>query len=167
MKLPKLIYAVVSILVGFSINASYADNEFIQEVGSIDLGPLAQQVAENKKQLMIIYYRGNCKACDELNQMHPGTMSSLPLARDFAIYKTDVSTEFTVTCPNGEEFRDGEFMAVKGIDGLPALVITDSEGNVAFVENNVTNKNKLIAVSEQFKKRYMANSNTDAYKATN
>ena len=113
------------------MSTSYAGDELVRELGSVDLGVLAQEAAADQKQLMLVYYDNDCKACDELNQLYnaAGAKGS-QLERDFVIHKTNVSTGFNITCPNGQEFADNEFMAMKGITKLPALVITDSEGNV-------------------------------------
>ncbi|WP_126456204.1 hypothetical protein [Sulfuriflexus mobilis] len=143
MKMPnKLHYAAMVLILGFSVNASYAGNSVIPEVDIADLAVLAGDAAEKNKQLMIVYYQDECAVCNDINL---GT----DLDDSYMLYKTDVSAGFNVICPNGEEFANNEFMFIKGISKLPAVIFTDRLGNVAIVENAVNDKASLVSAAEK------------------
>ncbi len=152
----KLMYTLTAVLLGFSFGTVHAEGVTIAEVGSIDLGDLASKAASNNKQLMVVYYENDCLICDQLNNTQTASKAASQLSSDYAVYKTNIHSAFKITCPNGEQFADQEFMAIKGITKLPAVVLTDDFGNVTFVENAVTSEDRLIAVSHQYKKRNMA-----------
>ena len=151
--LVKLLFVVAGVLYGMG-NMVLADKGNIPEIDSFDLGSLAQDAAKEKKQLMVVYYKDTCAPCEQLSQQGSHVdVSVSQTAPDFVMYKTNVSSGFNVVCPNGEQFADKEFMAIKGITALPAVVITDSFGNVMYVENSVTSKDQLLAVGKKYKKR--------------
>lgn len=150
----KMMVLMSGLLPVLGINFAMAANNNIPELDNLDLGELAQQAASDNKQLMVVYYNGTCLPCEQLGQaMNTLDKDGVQLTSDFVLYKTNVSAGFQVVCPNGEQFAEAEFMAVKGITGLPAVVITDGFGNVMHVENNVTNKGQLVAASERYKKQ--------------
>ncbi len=150
----KLAYILGGVLLGLSVATSHAGSDLVPELSGIDLGALAQEATGKSKQLMIVYYRGGCDICDELNRTQVSADTRLSrLRQHFVIYATDVGSGFQVACPNGMEFPDHEFMAIKGITELPALVVTDRDGNVRFVENGVTSTGKLLAVSDKLRRR--------------
>lgn len=64
----KLIFVVAGILYGWSGNMVLADKVSIAEIDSLDLGTLAQDAAKAQKQLMVVYYKGTCVPCEQLNQ---------------------------------------------------------------------------------------------------
>ena len=159
MKSIKLLCTTICVMAS---SLAYADESLIQEVNNADLGYLAEKATDNKKQLMMIYYKGQCKACDEVDKIHLSeNTSNNKLHKEYSIYKTNISAGFDVVCPNGDMYSDQEFMSIKGISELPALVITDDEGNVTYVENNISDKHKLIAASKLFKKSYHAQNVAD------
>jgi len=155
----KYMVVMVVSLSGLTGNNVLAEKMNIPEIDSLDLGALAQDAAKEKKQLMVVYYKGKCEPCDQLSlNGTAGDQNGSQIAPDFVMYKTNVSAGFNVVCPNGEQFANEEFMSIKGIAKLPAVVITDSFGNVMYVENNVTSKGQLLAVSDKYKKRNMVSS---------
>ena len=150
-----------SVILGISFNNTcFAENNSVREINSIEMDVLAHQAAKGNKQLMIVYYKNKCKVCDYLtNDENLDSESVSGLKQNFAVYKSDVSAGFNVTCPNGEEFNENEFMAIKGISKLPAIVITDSYGNVTVVENNIASGKQLIALGEKLQNRSVAGKN--------
>ena len=157
-----LFCAMVGVLLSLSSTISYANDRSILKVDSADFSDLAEKAADEKKQLMIIYYKDQCKACDDLDKMQlTESDSSNKLYSGYSIYKTNVSSGFDIVCPSGDVYSDSEFMSIKGITELPALVMTDSEGNVTYVENNITSKKNIITVSELFKEAVFAGNVTE------
>ena len=159
MTLPKTFF--YSVIIGLSFNSmSYAESNTIREINNIEMDVLAHQAAKENKQLMIVYYKDKCTVCDELtNNGSIGNESVSGLNQKFAMHKSDVSAGFNVTCPNDEEFNENEFMAIKGISKLPAIVITDSYGNVTVVKNNIASSQQLIALGEELHNRKVAGKN--------
>lgn len=140
-----------SLLVIYCAGNSHADSNMIREITSADLGELAQQNSREIKQTMVIYYKDDCMWCDRLK-----TSQAVIASNGFRIYKTNTSTGFDITCPNGEYLSDHEFMAIKGIGQLPAAIITDNKGNVIHVENGLSNAKQLAALITQHRKRILA-----------
>lgn len=148
-----------SLMLGSVSFSSLASEAFVQEISHADMAGLAQDASKDNKHVMILYYENNCAACDDLNQLHnTGSVTAKRLQQDFALYKTNVNGGFNVTCPNGEYLNDRHYMSIKGIEKLPALVITDRAGNVVFVENDVSNKDQLLALGDKYRQRHLAHS---------
>ena len=143
------IVAIFGLCLAFS---AHTVEPTITEVESADLNQLAEEAAAENKQLMIIYYRDHCKACEQLvsAQGDDDTMLN-KTSQNYKIYKTNAANGFDVVCPNGEQLSNNEFMSVKGITSLPAVVITDKFGSVQVVENNVKDAQQLLAISDLFK----------------
>lgn len=138
-------------------SAQAADDMFT-EVGSADLNELTLMHDDsNSKPLMIVYYEDDCAVCNDLALSK--TAAGDTWQQSFALYKTDVAEEFSIVCPNGTELSDNNFMMIKGIEKLPAVVITDEDGNVIHVENGVDQKDRLAAIGRQMQTHQVATGN--------
>ena len=121
----------------------------IAEISEVDFNELATDAFRDKKRLMVIFHNGNCKACDDLVDSNKVEI----LNKDYQLYKMNVTTGFEITCPDGESLNENEFLENKGIISLPAVVITDEQGNVKVVENAITNSQKIMEVGRKYKLR--------------
>lgn len=139
----------MGLILGITMNTSYAGNGVISEVDIADLAALAEDAAGKNKQLMIVYYQDECAVCNDINL-------ATDLDNNYMLYKTNISAGFNVVCPNGEEFANNEFMHIKGISKLPAVIFTDRLGNVAFVENAVNAKSSLVSAAEKYRSHAVA-----------
>jgi len=135
-----------------SMSVVQADEMNIPEVDSADFEALAQDAAAENKQLMIVYYQNKCDTCDQLITLQENEKIKLSdITEQYKLYKTNVAESFDVVCPSGEMLSNNEFLLMKGITSFPAVVITDKFGSVDVVENNVSTRQQLLALSEQFK----------------
>lgn len=142
--------AIYGLFFSCSISFAQAENSRIPKVNEADFQVLAQDAKKENKQLMILYYRRQCIVCEQFAAMQEnGDPAAKKLTNGYKIYKTDVAAGFDVTCPSGETFSEDEFMAMKGITTLPAVVITDAEGNVEVVANEIINDRQLMAIGER------------------
>lgn len=163
--LVKSIFTFSGILLTLSATILTAGNISIKKIDNADLDSLAKSAAASNKNVMIIYYKGTCKACSQLSKNI--NKSKTLLSQKFVVYKTDVSSGFNVVCPNNDVYTDNEYMDIKGITKLPALVITDTDGNVSFVKNNIIDMKGLVAAVQQFSKNKLALRNKGIQKIVN
>jgi len=146
------ILSVFTLFMALSLSLVEAEEVTIAEVSHADFEVLAQNAAKENKQLMIVYYRNQCKACEQLvKQQGNEKLSADEINQHYKIYKTNTATEFDVVCPNGEIYAEEEFLTVKGIRSFPAVVITDKLGNVEMVENSVTTSDQILQLANLFK----------------
>jgi len=139
----------------FLMPAAFFSITFVH-AAPVDLGEQAVIAQSQGKLLMLVLVKEDCTACDNLLSVINNDQTSSRIHDQFYIVKSVVDEKFAVVCPEGVELSRDEFQNMKGISSYPAMVFTNSIGDVVYrYEGELTTKS-LQALADFINQRAYA-----------